>query len=74
MQHRMHEVLTAQRNAQIAEGPPSERTRVDRINRLIGSLLDHEDDIVQAVSNDFGDRSHDYTRFADVAAIVEPES
>ena len=70
-QRRMGELLAAQRNAQIAEGPPSERTRVDRINRLIGSLLDHEDDIVQAVSNDFGYRSHDYTRFADIAAIVE---
>lgn len=68
----MQNILDRQKAAQLAEGPPSAETRIDRLDRAIGLLVDHADAITQALSEDFGHRSVDASLFADVAASIEP--
>lgn len=68
----MQNILDRQKAAQLAEGPPSAETRIDRLDRAIGLLVDHADAITQALSEDFGHRSVDASLFTDVAASIEP--
>jgi coniferyl-aldehyde dehydrogenase len=68
---RMQELLLRQRRAHIEEGPPTAEQRIERIDRLIGAIVDHEKQIVDALSEDFGHRSRDSSRFTDVAAVLE---
>lgn len=67
---RMHALLDKQRKAQIKSGPPSYEERVDRLDRLIGLLVDHKDEICEAISKDFGHRSKDQSLFADVVDSI----
>jgi len=67
---RMHALLDKQRKAQIKEGPPSYEQRMDRLDRLIGLLVDHKDEICEEISKDFGHRSIDQSLFADVADSI----
>lgn len=68
----MQNILDRQKAAQLAEGPPSAETRIDRLDRAIGLLVDHADAITQALNEDFGHRSVDASLFTDVAASIEP--
>lgn len=67
---RMHALLDKQRKAQIKEGPPSYEERVERLDRLIGLLVDHKDEICETISKDFGHRSADQSLFADVVDAI----
>ena len=67
----MLRVLERQRAAQLAEGPPSAEVRTDRINRAIGLLVDHQDEIAEALARDFGHRSTDMSKFTDVMSAIE---
>lgn len=68
----MQNILDRQKAAQLAEGPPSAETRIDRLDRAIGLLVDHADAITQALREDFGHRSVAASLFTDVAASIEP--
>jgi coniferyl-aldehyde dehydrogenase len=68
---RMHDVLVRQRKAFLEDGPPTATLRIDRIDRMIASVIAHEAKIVEALAADFGHRSHDTSRWTDVAAILE---
>lgn len=61
-------VLSAQRDAYIAEGAVSLDTRLDRLKRALACLMDNRDSFIELISEDFGNRSAETTLFADVAA------
>ena len=62
----MMDRLRSMRAAFDAEGRVAAEVRIDRLNRAIGLLVDHAALIEQAISDDFGHRSHDSSRMADV--------
>lgn len=67
---RMRAVLERQKQAHIREGAPSAELRIDRINRAIGLIVDHKDEICAALSADFGYRSTDQSIMTDVAGCL----
>lgn len=68
---RMQELLDRQRRAFLEQGPPTAEVRIQRLDRLIAAVIEHETRIVDACAADFGHRSRDLSRWAEVAAIVE---
>lgn len=65
-------LLARQKAAHLRDGAPSAERRIDWLNRCIGLLVDHRDDIAKAVSDDFGVRSADATALTDVAGSIGP--
>jgi coniferyl-aldehyde dehydrogenase len=66
----MLEVLAQQRAAHTASLPVSAAVRKDRINRAIELLINHEQAFVDALGADFGHRSPQQTRFADIMSAL----
>jgi len=56
----LRECLEAQRTA-FRKNPPGRRERVDALRRLEQALLKHKDDLVAAISEDFGGRAPEET-------------
>ncbi len=69
---RMHAVLQRQKAAQIRDGIPSLETRINRIDRCIGLLVDHAEQIADAVAQDFSCRPRESTLMTDVAGSIGP--
>lgn len=69
---RMMEVLDRQKAAFLRDGPPDLAARLDRLDRCVGLLRRYEDQIVKALADDFGHRSHDASRLTDVAGSIAP--
>lgn len=65
-------LLDRQRAAFLKDGPPSAALRIDRINRAIGLLVDYQDEIANALNEDFGNRSKHQSLFTDVASSITP--
>lgn len=63
--------LNSQRVSFVAERPVSAEVRTDRINRAIGMLVDHSDRLCSAMSADFGYRSADESRLADIVVSIQ---
>ncbi|WP_052672989.1 coniferyl aldehyde dehydrogenase [Pseudomonas sp. ES3-33] len=59
-------VLARQQAASRIEGPPSAGLRIERINRVIKLLVDHQQRLCEALAQDFTWRSHDQSLMADV--------
>ena len=68
----MRALLDRQRKAFLNDGPPSAEVRIDRINRCIGLLVDHQDEIADALNKDFGSRSSQMSKFTDVSGSIGP--
>lgn len=68
----MLEALEAQRTAFRTGGPPSYEQRVDRLDRAIALLVDHQQELVEALDVDFGHRSAEQSLLTDVAGSIEP--
>lgn len=68
----MREVLRRQRAAHLAAGPPSAELRIDRLERAIGSVVDQQDEIVEALTDDFGRRSREESLMTNVMGSIEP--
>lgn len=68
---RMQELLDRQRQAFLEQGPPSAELRIQRLDRLIASLIEHESRIIDACVSDFGHRSRDTSRWTEVASVIE---
>ncbi len=62
--------LDKQRAAFEAEGEVALETRIDRLNRCIAMLVDHQDEICAAVNEDFGCRSRHVTLMTDIFTSV----
>jgi len=59
-------VLARQQAASRVEGPPSAELRIERINRVINLLVNHQQRLCEALARDFTWRSHDQSLMADV--------
>jgi coniferyl-aldehyde dehydrogenase len=68
---RAQDLLDRQRRAFLEQGTPSALVRVQRIDRLIASVIEHETRIIEACAADFGHRSADSSRWTEVAAVIE---
>lgn len=65
-------ILDSQKLAQLQSGEPSAATRRDRLDRCIALLVDHQDELVDALDADFGGRAKTGSRLADIAASIAP--
>jgi len=63
-------LLAAQKHACLTHGPLTQANRTDWLNRLIGLLVDHKDEIADTISRDFGNRTRELSLLADVLASV----
>ncbi|MEM9263524.1 MAG: coniferyl aldehyde dehydrogenase [Pseudomonadota bacterium] len=63
-------VFAAQKQAFDRDRAPSLQTRKSRLDTLIQALEAHEDRLVAAVNQDFGNRAHVETRVADVVLSI----
>ncbi|QOR71869.1 aldehyde dehydrogenase family protein [Ruania alkalisoli] len=66
----MSEVLQLQRNAFHRDGFPDAATRRDRIDRFAHAVVAHTDELVEAISNDFGHRPEVTTLVSDIATLA----
>jgi coniferyl-aldehyde dehydrogenase len=67
---RLEALLAEQRAAFQAEGETSARVRIDRLERGLDLLVSHQQEFCATLAEDFGRRSAELTRFADVLPAV----
>ena len=63
-------ILELQRAAFVKDGIPDFTTRIDRVTRLQAMVLDHTEDIVAALAEDFGTRAREVSVLADVVGCM----
>jgi coniferyl-aldehyde dehydrogenase len=68
----MQRILNLQKAAQLRDGIPSLETRINRLDRCIGLLVDHAEQIADALAQDFSCRPRESTLMTDVAASIGP--
>ena len=66
----LNEVLEIQKKAHLRDGPLSVETRKDWIDRCIALLIKYQNEIAEAISEDFGHRSTESSLLADVAGSI----
>ncbi|OEY65751.1 coniferyl aldehyde dehydrogenase [Marinobacter sp. X15-166B] len=69
--HTMHRIFSAQQQAFRQHPLPSLSQRTDNLNRLKRVLLDNQTRLAAAIDQDFGGRSHDESRLAEVMPSVQ---
>ena len=67
----LQRLLGGQRVAQLKDPYPTLELRLDRINRMIDMLVRHEQRLLEAVKEDFENRSHLMTRVSDIVPTLE---
>jgi coniferyl-aldehyde dehydrogenase len=67
----LQRLLGGQRVAQLKDPYPTLELRLDRINRMIDMLVRHEHRLLEAVKEDFENRSHLMTRVSDIVPTLE---
>jgi coniferyl-aldehyde dehydrogenase len=65
------QVFGDQRAAFLRDGTPTAELRIDRIDRAIGLLVDHQKAICEAISEDFSSRAHEQTMLLDVVGSID---
>jgi coniferyl-aldehyde dehydrogenase len=68
----MRDILDRQRAAFTAELPVTAATRKARLQRALAVLLDNKDQLVAAMSEDFGHRSTEMSLVTDIMSSVKP--
>ena len=68
----MLSILERQRRDYIDNGEVSAALRIDRLDRAIALLVDHQQRLVEALTADFGHRSRHQSLFTDIAASIGP--
>lgn len=68
----MNRILGVQKAAQLRDGIPSAEIRINRIERCIGLLIDHAEQLADAMAQDFSSRSREASLLADVSASIGP--
>ena len=66
----LNEVLEIQKKAHLRDGPLSVETRKEWIDRCIALLIKYQNEIAEAISEDFGHRSTESSLLADVAGSI----
>jgi len=69
---RMNAVLAAQRAAHLKDGAPSAERRIEWLDRAIGLIVGHKEQIADALREDFGHRSVHATLLTDVSGSIGP--
>jgi coniferyl-aldehyde dehydrogenase len=69
---RMKAVLAAQRAAHLKDGAPSAERRIEWLDRAIGLIVGHKEQIADALREDFGHRSVHATLLTDVSGSIGP--
>ncbi len=68
--HEMETILERQRTAFTAARPEPIAKRRDRIERAIALLVDHADELCEAMNEDFGNRSRDQSMMTDIVGTI----
>jgi coniferyl-aldehyde dehydrogenase len=68
---RMHDIFEAQKSAYRANSMPSAAERIERLARLRRVLAQHQDEIAQAICEDYGNRSIDETKIGEVMTCLD---
>ncbi|MBJ7336103.1 aldehyde dehydrogenase family protein [Mycolicibacterium sp.] len=63
-------ILELQRAAFVEDGIPDLTTRIDRVSRLQSMVLDHTEELVAALAEDFGTRAREVSVLADVVGCM----
>ena len=63
-------LVDLQKSCHITDGPMSATYRIELIDRCIALLVNRQDDIIDAISTDFGHRSPDGTLATDIAGTI----
>lgn len=63
-------ILERQRAAFIEDGIPDFATRINRVSRLQAMILDHTEELVTALAEDFGTRAREVSVLADVVGCM----
>ena len=66
----LNEILEKQKKAHLTEGPLSVETRKEWIDRCIALFIKYQNEIAEAISEDFGHRSTESSLLADVAGSI----
>lgn len=66
----MGEILAKQKAAHIRDGIPSAERRIEWLDKAIGLLVDHGDELNDAMNEDFGHRSKDQSQLTDIAGSI----
>ena len=69
---RMSAILELQKRLQTSKGAPDARLRKDRLTRAINLVLEHKDELLVALNEDFGARSRDMSLFTDISGAIGP--
>ncbi len=69
---RMSAILELQKRLQTSKGAPDARLRKDRLTRAINLVLEHKDELLAALDEDFGARSRDMSLFTDISGAIGP--
>ncbi|OCP23600.1 MULTISPECIES: coniferyl aldehyde dehydrogenase [unclassified Ensifer] len=67
----MTALLAGQRSAFLRDGPPSFADRKDRLKRLRAAVLAHRRKVGEAISADFGHRSHHETDIMEIVGVIQ---
>ncbi|WP_299596904.1 coniferyl aldehyde dehydrogenase [uncultured Microbulbifer sp.] len=67
----LQSLLTQQRQAYMANPSPDREQRVNDLRTLARMIREHQDDLVKAVSADYGNRSHHETLFAEIFPALD---
>lgn len=67
----MQDVFSKQKEAFLKSPYPTAQERIDTLTKLKSLLLDNMDALCDAVSRDFGNRSHDETKIAEIMTSLE---
>ena len=68
----MQQRLDSQKRAQIAGGAVSAELRIDRLRRCVDILERGGDELIEAMQTDFGHRSVDQSKLADIDGAIGP--
>ncbi|WP_431023576.1 coniferyl aldehyde dehydrogenase [Halomonas sp. H5] len=68
---RLERLFAAQRQAFAGDPMPSAERRRDDLARLEAALVRHQEALCEAIARDFGHRSHDETRLAELLPALE---
>ncbi|MCW3478730.1 aldehyde dehydrogenase family protein [Neisseriaceae bacterium JH1-16] len=64
-------LLMHQRSAFLREGPPSLAQRKERLARLRAAVLAYRSEVKEAISADFGNRSHHETDIMELLGVIQ---
>lgn len=67
----LRSLLEQQRQAYLADPVPDYEQRVQDLEALARMMHDHQDDLIQAVSDDYGNRSRTETIFCEIYVVLD---